>query len=113
MNNLKSKTKYAILLVLAITFIAMMTTSLSMRVDVGSSDVGVDANYSPTAAESKSSSFVYLTDYPYIAEKSYASKDLEYKTDGNITIDGADPKLMGDGMITLTNGKEKQWAACI
>ena len=106
MNNLKIKTKYAILLVLAIAFIAMMTTSLSMRVEVDSSSVGVDANYSPTAAESKSSSFVYLTDYPYIAEKSYASKDLEHKTEGNITIDGADPKLMGDGMITLTNGKE-------
>ncbi len=54
----------------------------------------------------KSSSFVYRTDYPYIAEKSYASKDLEHKTDGNITIDGADPKLMGDGMITLTNRKD-------
>ena len=54
----------------------------------------------------KSSSFVYRTDYLYRAEKSYASKDLEYKTDGNITIDGADPKLMGDGMITLTNRKD-------
>lgn len=54
----------------------------------------------------KRRAFAYRTDYPYIAEKSYASKDLEYKTDDNITIDGADPKLMGDGMITLTNGKE-------
>ena len=54
----------------------------------------------------KRRAFAYRTDYPYIAEKSYASKDLEYKTDGNITIDGADPKLMGDGMITLTDRKE-------
>ena len=46
----------------------------------------------------KRRAFAYRTDYPYIAEKSYASKDLEYKTDGNITIDGADPKLMGDGI---------------
>ncbi len=56
----------------------------------------------------KSSSFVYRTDYLYIAEKSYASKDLEYKTDGNITIDGADPKLMGDGMITLTSDPQRK-----
>ncbi len=106
MNNFKSKIKNSILVVLAITFIAMTATSISMIVVGDSSSVGVNANYRPTAVESKNLSFVYISDYPYLSEKSYASKDLEYKTDGKIIIDGADPKLMGDGMITLTNGKD-------
>lgn len=106
MNNFKSKIKNSILVVLAITFIAMPATSISMIAVGDSFSVGVNANYRPTAVESKNLSFVYISDYPYLSEKSYASKDLEYKTDGNITIDGADPKLMGDGMITLTNGKD-------
>lgn len=106
MNNFKSKIKNSILVVLAITFIAMPATSISMIAVGDSFSVGVNANFRPTAVESKNLSFVYISDYPYLSEKSYASKDLEYKTDGNITIDGADPKLMGDGMITLTNGKD-------
>ena len=106
MNNFKSKIKNSILVVLAITFIAMTATSISMIVVGDSSSVGVNANYRPTAVESKNLSFVYISDYPYLSEKSYASKDLAYKTDGKIIIDGADPKLMGDGMITLTNGKD-------
>lgn len=69
MNNFKSKIKNSILVVLAITFIAMTATSISMIVVGDSSSVGVNANYRPTAVESKNLSFVYISDYPYLSEK--------------------------------------------
>ena len=91
MNNFKSKIKNSILVVLAITFIAMTATSISMIVVGDSFSVGVNANYRPTAVESKNLSFVYISDYPYLSEKSYASKDLEYKTDGTLPLTAPTP----------------------